>query len=171
MPAAVQPRRRLGRHLVTAHIISSVALLGTDASLLVLGLAGRTGSAPSTVYPAMSLLATWLIGPLAVLALGSGIAVATVNRWGLFRHGWVTVKLVVTAVLTTLVLVLVRPGLGRAADAALRLTTDPVLSPGRMTLFAIVPAAALALLIGNVLLGRYRPGEANRRTRASRANG
>lgn len=49
----------------------------------------------------------------------TGVALALVTPWGLFRHYWVVVSLVATAVLS-LVLVLHLPDVSRRADVARR---------------------------------------------------
>lgn len=86
--------------LLAIHIVASVGVLGADLALLALGISGAQGAEPETVYPAMSLVGAWLIAPLAVLALGTGLLQAVLRGWGLARYWWVTIKLTITAVLT-----------------------------------------------------------------------
>jgi hypothetical protein len=144
--------------LLTVHIIASVGAIGAALVLLALGVAGLRGADPHTVYPAAHLVEQWVIAPLAVLALGTGLAQATLSRFGLTRYWWVTVKLAVTAVLTAVVFLVLEPGLATTA-AAESLTDAQRL---RVVLF---PAVALALLVGNVILGLTKP---NRRLRSGR---
>ena len=60
--------------LVSLHIIVSVGLLGADAAVLLLCVAGARGADPSTIYPAARLIGGNLLVPLALLALTSGLA-------------------------------------------------------------------------------------------------
>jgi len=59
----------LRKALLTAHVASAVSVLGTDLVLLVLGISSVGGADPRTIYPAADLIATWLLAPLAILAL------------------------------------------------------------------------------------------------------
>lgn len=139
------------------HVATSVGLVGADLALLTLGISGRSGTDPSTIYPAMRLVATAVIAPLAILALGSGLLLATRSGWGLLRYWWVTIKLAVTTTLTALVLLVVIPGLGRAADAATGITPQTLLTDAQRLLYVLTPSIALTLLLLNVTLGIYKP--------------
>jgi hypothetical protein len=77
------PRRKL---LLTVHVATAVSVLGTDLVLLVLGISSVRGADPQTVYPAADLIATWVLAPLAILALYSGVLLGLLTRWGLFRY-------------------------------------------------------------------------------------
>jgi hypothetical protein len=154
------------RWALTLHIAGSVSALGADLVLLVLGLRGVFGADPLTIYPAMAALATWVLAPLALIASVSGILIALAGRWGLFRRGWVTTKLVITVSLAVLVIAIAAPGLTAAADAAIQ--GLPV-AAGTRTVFALVPAATVLLLVLNIALGVYKPGR--RRAPAATASG
>jgi len=65
------------------------------------------------------------VAPLAVLGLTTGVALATTSRWGLFRHAWVTTKLIITTLGTAAILAALVPGTGRAAALARVLTGSP----------------------------------------------
>ena len=150
--AALAPSGR--RALLSAHIVSAVALLGADAVVLALGVAGLSGWEPRTVYPAMHLVATDLMAPLAALGLITGVALATTSRWGLFRHAWVTAKLVITTLGTAAILAALVPGTGRAA--AIAASADRV-TQRQEILFVLVPAVTVSLLVLNTVLGVYKP--------------
>ncbi|MGZ3667209.1 MAG: hypothetical protein ACXVDA_22300 [Ktedonobacterales bacterium] len=121
-PRGLRPRWRLKplwrKLLLSMHLIVSVGLLGSDAAVLILCIAGARGSDPRTVYPAASLIASALLVPLALLALATGIILGLLTPWGIVRYWWVAISLTLTVggiVLGTFVLV---PTLGAAADAA-----------------------------------------------------
>ena len=84
MSTSVSPPRR--KLLLTVHVATAVSVLGTDLVLLVLGISSVRGADPQTVYPAADLIATWVLAPLAILALGSGVLLGLLTRWGLFRY-------------------------------------------------------------------------------------
>jgi hypothetical protein len=148
---------RPGRHrlLLTVHIGVTVAVLGADLALLALGIAGLRGADPRTAYPAAHLLAQWLVVPLAVASLATGVLLAVTTTYKPWRYGWVAVKGGITLVLTGLLLVVLVPGLGRAAAAAT--ATPPHVTHTQRLLYTVAPAAAATLLALNLTLGRYRP--------------
>lgn len=137
--------------LLTVHVVASVGAIGAALVLLTLGIAGVLGADPRTVYPAAHLVEARVIAPLAVLALGSGVAQALFSRWGLMRYWWVAIKLTVTAVLTAVVFLVLEPSLAAMA------TAETLTDAQRMRV-VLAPAAALALLVGNVVLGLTKPG-------------
>jgi hypothetical protein len=166
IPAPPHPRPRpTPRWALTLHIAGSVSALGADLVLLVLGLRGLLGADQLTIYPAMAALAAWVLAPLALIAAVSGILIALAGRWGLFRRGWVTTKLLITVSLAVLVIAVASPGLSTAADAAIQ--GIPV-AAGTRTVFALVPAATVLLLVLNIALGVYKPGR--RRASANTAS-
>jgi hypothetical protein len=148
MTSSKPARWRTG--LLTVHIVTGVGAIGAALVLLTLGIAGVRGADPRNVYPAAHLVEAWVIAPLAVLALGSGVAMALLSRWGLVRYWWVAIKLTITAALTAVVFLVLEPSL--AATAAAESLTD-----AQRTRVALFPAIALALLVVNVVLGLSKP--------------
>jgi hypothetical protein len=134
------------------HVVVAVGLVGADLALLALGLAGATGAAPLTVFPAASLVATWVIAPLAVLALGTGLVQAA--RGGLLRAGWVRIKLVTTLVFLALIGAVLVPGLTANAAAA---SAGAAFTAARRLPLALVPAGATAVLVALVALAVVKP--------------
>ena len=84
------PWRKL---LLSLHVATTVSVLGTDLVLLTLGIASLGGADPRTIYPAAHLASAWLVAPLAVLSLGTGLLLGWLTPWGVFRYWWVTIKL------------------------------------------------------------------------------
>jgi hypothetical protein len=148
------PWRKL---LLTIHVIATVSVLGTDLVLLVLGLTSLGGADPRTIYPAAHLVSAWLVAPLAVLSLLSGLLLGILTPWGLFKYWWVTIKLAITAALTGVVLFVLVPRLGAAADAVTALPPHLLTSGERLPL-VIAPAIASTLLALNVVLAIFKPG-------------
>ena len=132
------------KFMLTVHVITAVSMLGTDLALLVLGFSSVRGADPQTIYPAAHLVATRLLAPLAIVALGTGVLLGLLTQWGLLRYWWVTIKLALTAILTTIILFVLVPRLGVAADAE------------RLPLL-VAPAAGVTLLILIVALAIYKP--------------
>jgi hypothetical protein len=151
----LSPRWR--KPLLTAHVSVGAGLIGADLSLLGLAVWGWRGSDPASVYPAMSLLSSWVVAPLAVAALITGVLQATLSAYGLLRYWWVTIKLAITLVLTGLVLFVVVPGLGEAADSALGGTSE-ALTEGRRVVYVVVFSLAVAAIVLMAGLAVAKPG-------------
>jgi len=148
-PRRLAPRWR--RLLLTAHIGASVGLLGTDATVVLLAVTGARGADPAHVYPAAELIGSLLLVPAALLSLLTGVLLGLLTPWGLFRHWWVTVKLVLTTAGAVLSLVVLTPALAGLADA-----TGPVPFGPRLELVRDSGAASLVLL-GALVLSVYKP--------------
>lgn len=97
--------RKLG---LTAHIIFSVGWLGAVAGFLVLSIAGLTSQDAEVVrsaYLVMNLIGWFIIVPMSLAALATGLVQALGTEWGLLRHYWVLVKFLLT-ILATIALLL-----------------------------------------------------------------
>jgi hypothetical protein len=117
---------RLRKVVLTAHVITSVGWLGAVVAYLALDIATRVGEDVTTVrgaYVAMGLIVRFAIVPLALAAVLIGVVNALGTSWGLFRHYWVLIKLVLTVV-ATWVLLQEASVVGRLADHAVT-SADP----------------------------------------------
>ncbi|MEV4733015.1 DUF2269 domain-containing protein [Saccharopolyspora sp. NPDC049426] len=97
---------------LTAHVASSVGWFGAVAAFLALAVAGLASGDPEAAraaYLAMELTGWFVIVPLSLLSLITGVVQALGTQWGLFRHYWVLVKFVITALATAVLLVHMRP--------------------------------------------------------------
>jgi hypothetical protein len=114
----------LRKLLLTAHITVSVGWLGAVAAFLALAITGLTSHDAQmvrTAYSAMELTARFVIVPLALASLLSGLIESLGTPWGLFRHYWVLVKLLLT-IFATIVLLAKMPLIGYAARRAAETT-------------------------------------------------
>ena len=148
---------RLRRITLTTHVTSSVGWLGAALVFLALAVVAVTSDDEFTVRGAYLTMepAAWLVlVPLAHVSLLSGIALSLGTTWGLFRHYWVVVKLLITVFATVILLVYMstfRQMAGIAADPTAELAAVKNPSP-------IVHAAlAFVLLLGATVLGVYKP--------------
>jgi hypothetical protein len=144
---------------LTAHVTSSVGLLGSIAAFLALAVAGLTSENALMVrgaYPAMELIARFVIVPLALASLLTGLIQSLGTPWGLIRHYWVVVKLLLT-VFATVVLLVKMELIGYAA----RLAAETSLSRADLRaagLQLVVHAAAgLLVLLVPAVLSVYKP--------------
>ncbi|WP_084469129.1 hypothetical protein [Nocardiopsis trehalosi] len=102
---AARPRRlpRGARAaLLSAHVVASVGWLGLHGGLLTLLAAGLATDDPGragALYTAAAVLARTLVLPVSLTAVLTGLALAMGTHWGLLRHTWVAVKLVLSVLL------------------------------------------------------------------------
>jgi len=141
----------------TAHVTASVGWLGGVAAFLALALAGLASREAPLVrgaYLAMEVIGWYVLVPLCLASLATGLALSLGTPWGLFRHYWVLYKLLITGA-AGLILLLYTQTLDRlgalAADAAVPIERlrhpSPVLHAG----------AALLALLATTALATYKP--------------
>lgn len=143
---------------LTAHVLSSVGWLGAVAcflALAVVGLTTRDAGLARAAYLAMEPTTWFVIVPLSVASLVTGVIQGLGTRWGLFRHYWVVVKLVLTALATVVLLVHTNP-IGRVASAAATSSLGADLDGLRVQLL-VDAVAAVAVLIAATALSVYKP--------------
>lgn len=154
----------LRKLMLTAHITSSVGLLGAIAAFLALSVAGLTSRDEQMVraaYRAMELSARLVIVPLALASLLDGLIQALGTPWGLFRHYWVLAKLLLT-VFATIVLLIKLELIGTAAQLAAE-TTLPRADLRAAGIELVVPAGGgLLVLLVPMTLSVYKPWGATR---------
>jgi hypothetical protein len=147
----------LRRATFTTHITSSVGWLGAVIVFLALAVIGLISQDEVTVrgaYLLMAPAAWFVLVPLAHASLLSGIALSLGTTWGLFRHYWILLKLLITVFATLVLLIYVgtfRQMAGVAADptVGLGLVRNP--SP------AVHAILALGLLLMATVLAVYKP--------------
>src|SRR5450755_1007905 len=150
---------RLRKFALTAHVVSSVGLLGAIASFLALAVAGLTSHNDQMVraaYLAMNLIARFVILALAFGSLLTGLIQSVGTPWGLFRHYWVLAKLLLTA-FATIVLLVKMELIGNAA----RLSAETTLSRGDLRAagiqLVIHASGGLLVLLVPAVLSVYKP--------------
>lgn len=115
----VKPLKRSARRsLLVAHVAVSVSWLGLTVGLLTLGIAAFSTGDPTTAQAAtraMKIFGDWLIVPIALFSLVSGLALALRTPWGLARHRWVWTKFWLTLITVALSIFSLRPGIDEAA--------------------------------------------------------
>jgi hypothetical protein len=114
---------RTRRALLTVHVSCSVGWLGAVLVFLVLAVVGLVSADPlqvRAVYVSLDLIVWFVIVPLCLAALISGVVQSLASMWGLLRHYWVLIKLLLTVPATVALLIHTRP-VGFLADEAARM--------------------------------------------------
>jgi uncharacterized membrane protein len=147
----------LRRLTFTTHITSSVGWIGAVFVFLAVAVIGLTSQDERTVrgaYLVMAPAAWFVLVPLAHASLLSGIALSLGTTWGLFRHYWVVLKLLITAFSTVILLIY----MGTFRQMA-QVASDPVVDLAAVRNASPVVHAILAviLLLAATVLGIYKP--------------
>jgi hypothetical protein len=147
----------LRRFTFATHVTSSVGWLGAVVVFLALAVIGLTSENEVTVrgaYLVMAPAGWFVLVPLAHASLLSGIALSLGTTWGLFRHYWVVLKLLITAFSTAILMIYMGTFRQMAGVAA-----DPVVELGLVRNPSPIVHAILALILLLIatVLGVYKP--------------
>jgi hypothetical protein len=106
--------------VLSVHLTSSLGWVGAVIAYIALGLTATTTQDVQTIraaWIALEVTGWWVIVPLALASLASGLLISLGTPWGLFRHYWVVISLALT-VLATVILVLHMPSVSSSAAVA-----------------------------------------------------
>jgi|SRR5581483_2631053 len=141
---------------LTVHLTFSVGWIGAVVAYLALGISAVTSQDAQTVraaWIAMEVTGWYVIVPLALAALLTGLGMSLGTPWGLFRHYWVLITLVLT-VLATVVLLLHMPTMSALAAVAREAEGADLARLGGDLLH---PAVGLLVLLVITGLNVYKP--------------
>jgi hypothetical protein len=147
------PIRKLA---LSAHLTVSVGWIGAVLAYLCLGIAAVTSNDVRVVRSAwisMELTGWYVIIPLALASLATGLLIALGTKWGLFRHYWVIISFVLT-VFATAILLLHMPTVSMTAQIAREAEPARVQTLGGDLLH---PAVGLVILLVIQVLNIYKP--------------
>jgi hypothetical protein len=149
----------LHKFAFTAHIALSVGWLGAVAGFLALAVAGLTSHDAQLVrglYLAMRVTGWYVIVPLCLASLLTGLVMSLGTKWGLFRHYWVMTKFLLTVVSTLILFGFMRilSHIGvLAADTTMSIDELRNLSQSSV----LHSGGGLLVLLVNTMLSVYKP--------------
>jgi len=149
---------RLRRFALAVHLTVSVGWIGAVAAYLALDVAAATSQDTQTLrtaYLAMEVIARNVIVPLAFASLLTGLVMSLGTKWGLFRHYWVLISLLLTIVATVVLLVETQTISYFADIAAAPTTSGDELCALGSTLVHSVGGTVVLLVI--LVLNLYKP--------------
>lgn len=161
-------QRPVRRGVLVVHVVASAGWLGLTLGLLALSLTAFTTGAPSVVeasYRSMKVFTDWLVLPIALATLLSGLALSLGTPWGLARHRWVVTKFWLTLATTVASVLLLRPGVDSAAAAAA--SGRSVLEPRDLVMGPVVSLAAYVFMTALSVLKPWGPTRRGRRLRSA----
>ena len=149
---------RLRKFALAAHITFSVGWIGAVAGYIALDVAAATSKDAQTLrasYLAMESIAWYVIVPLALASLLSGLAMSLGTKWGLFRHYWVLISLLLT-IIATVVLLVETQTISYFADIAAdpRTSSEDLLALGSTLVHSVGGTVVLVVIL---VLNVYKP--------------
>jgi hypothetical protein len=141
------------------HVTCSVGFLGAVAAFMALAVAGATGRDVRMVSAfslAMELVTSYVIVPMCLASLLTGLFQSLITPWGLFRHYWIVVKLLLTVLSTVVLLVHTKP-IGLLARIAVATEGAGADVAGLRFQLAVASGAALLVLLAATVLSIYKP--------------
>lgn len=145
--------------VLTVHITSSIGWFGAVAGFLALSIAGLTSQDAQmgrAAYLVMGLTTWFVIVPLAIASLLTGIVSSLGTRWGLFRYYWVLIKLLTTILATLILLVHTQP-IDLLVSTAARSTVLNVHLYRTQIQMVIASSGTLIVLLVLTALSVYKP--------------
>lgn len=142
-----------------SHVTSSVGWLGAVLVYLVVAIVGLTSLDLQRVratYLSMDIIAWFVIVPLAIAALMTGLVQSLGTPWGLFRHYWVLIKFSLT-LFGTAILLLHAP---RVSEMAIRAAETSFLTAdysAQRTQLVVHAAGGLVILLAATALSIFKP--------------
>jgi hypothetical protein len=154
----VSVRPSVRRLALVAHVAASVGWLGAVVVSLALGVVGLTAADPAVargVYLVLDPVGWFTLVPFSLASLLTGLIQSLASPWGLVRHYWVLIKLVMNLFAAGVLLLLYMQTLGRLADLARAsgAGTGELRSPSPV----VHAAAATVLLLVALTLSVYKP--------------
>jgi hypothetical protein len=111
----------LRKSVLVLHIVLSIGWMGVDIALLVLLFTARTTDDVNLVvsaFNAIRMIVPVAVPPLSLGILATGLLLGLGTPWGLVRYWWVSVKLLLSLIMTVLVFTSLVPGVSSMAILA-----------------------------------------------------
>lgn len=147
---------------LTVHVTSSVGWFGATAGFLALAVTGVTSSdvqVVRAVYVATDVVAWFVVVPLSVTSLLTGLIHSLGTSWGLVRHYWILAKLGLN-VLATIVLLLHTQLISDMADEVATATTRRLLGAELEEMrnqLVNIAIGGLVILLVAIVLAVFKP--------------
>lgn len=156
---AINMMSRFRKLTLLTHIIFSVGWFGAIAAYMALAIAGLVRHEDRIVraaYLSMNLIGWFVIVPFSLAALLSGLLQSLSTQWGLFRHWWIAVKLVLTVV-AVIILLRHMEAVSRLARMAAEATPFGGGFRAQQIALLVHPSGGLLVLLAAMTLSVFKP--------------
>lgn len=145
--------------LLILHIATSVGWIGALAVFLAHAIASRSSQDPQIIRAAaiaMAVSAWFVILPLCIGTLITGVIQALGTAWGLLRHYWVVFKLALTLIATGVLLLKLGP-ISELAAASVNESFEASGMAGLRTSLVLHAVGGLLILMSALVLAIFKP--------------
>jgi hypothetical protein len=148
--------------LIVLHAVFGIGWMGVDVALFVLLVGARTANTAIDAisgYTAVSRIVPIAVPPLCLGVLCTGLLLGWGTPWGVLRHWWILIKLVLSVAMTILVFGALLPAIHGMPDIRTCQTADAVrerLGPAGVQLM-FPPTVSFALLGVATVLSIFKP--------------
>ncbi|WP_447038587.1 DUF2269 family protein [Streptomyces sp. DSM 118878] len=135
------------RATLVVHVVGAAGWLGLTLGLAALALTALVTESPAATEAAvrsMKVFSDWLVLPLAVLTLLSGLLLSVGTPWGLARHRWVYTKFWLTLITTAASAFALRPGINETVTTVA--AGEPITDAAGLIAGPLVSLAAYAFM-------------------------
>ncbi|MFE0178139.1 DUF2269 domain-containing protein [Streptomyces sp. NPDC059002] len=156
------------RATLVVHVVGSAGWLGLTLGLLALALTAITTESTTIIEAAvrsMKIFTDWLVIPLSLLTLLSGLLLSVGTPWGLAKHRWVYTKFWLTLATTIASVFALRPGV--SDSAATVAAGDPITDASGLIAGPIVSLSAYVFM---TVISVLKPWGLTRRGQKQRAS-
>ncbi|MGH8868072.1 MAG: hypothetical protein ACRDYU_08760 [Actinomycetes bacterium] len=153
-------RPKVRKATLVVHVASAGAWIGIDVIVGVLVFAGWFGgdtAVRGVAYEALALFVVWPMLVSGLTCLVSGLVLGLGTKWGLVRYWWVAVKLVLNVVLCTVIVLVLRPGMGEVRAYGHELSSGGNPAPETVSFLFFPPAVSLTVLTFATVLAVFKP--------------
>ncbi|WP_207897365.1 hypothetical protein [Amycolatopsis pittospori] len=158
-PKTLTPRWR--KLVLVVHVVSSLGWLGITLVNAVLTATSVFTDDPRRQHAAilmMDQVGGYLLLPVSMTALVSGIVLSVGTKWGLIRYRWVAIKLVLTLIAAALTVFSLLPGIRELAALA-ESTMDGVFVEAGQRVDGFYPIiVSTTMYLTMTVLSVYKPG-------------
>ncbi|MEV0121736.1 DUF2269 domain-containing protein [Streptomyces sp. NPDC050703] len=156
------------RATLVVHVVGAAGWLGLSLGLVALALTAlstESSAATEAAVRSMQVFTDWLVLPLALLTLLSGLLLSLGTPWGLARHRWVYTKFWLTLITTAASAVALRPGINETVGIVA--AGEPITDAADLIAGPIVSLGAYVFM---TVLSVLKPWGLTRRGRKQRAS-
>ena len=163
------------RAILVVHVTVSVSWVGVTVCLLALAVAGAANDSSTSAeaaHRAMKVFGDWLLVPVALLTLASGLVLSLGTRWGLARYRWVYTKFWITLAATVATTFFFRDNITSAhaaIEAGEPVSTSDLVAPPVVSLSLYLFMTAISVLKPWGLTNRGRRLQLDRATSGPRS--
>ncbi|MVO98189.1 hypothetical protein [Paenibacillus lutrae] len=146
--------------ILTIHVITTMGWLGSAAAYIPIAVYVLNNQDTDMLRPAieiMSLIANFIVVPVAFASLLTGIALSLGTRWGLFRHYWIFFKLLFTVIAVFMLVAYIQELSHALSVASKRPLSSKDISILKDSIHIVHPSGGLLIVVVVTVLSVYKP--------------